>query len=387
MLQPTRFHSLFSASVGIVLLLPLTLQTLPLIFEHFEIPENRQETTSPRIKTLSDLRGLPTTTTSFLESRFPYRDLMIREIETLRSAYLKQGNEHVIVGEDDWLFFTGDDIFEDLMGLREFDREALQKWFEPYIEKQKYLESQGIDYLLVIIPNKSTIYKEKLPWWVRANLRATRLDQIREAQFTLGADLTILDLTDAILGLKTQTESFWYNDTHWSGPALKLGLELIFEQAQSSIGTLDFTDFNLYAKNELVTHDGDLVTLIGLNGRWPTRERSMLRFESPADSIGLDGKEASIDFNYNEPSYAHPAQITRESGNGKVLVFHDSFLRVAKPSPLLADNHPIAFPFKEATLIWEHPTLERLKRLSKQFKPNLVIEQRAERKLIEGNLK
>src|SRR5512137_1943070 len=63
------------------------------------------------------------------------------------------------------------------LGCNLMSEETMAHWLLMLTERQHWLERRGIAYLLVIAPNKSTIYPEYMPA-IYPRGRRTRLDQM-----------------------------------------------------------------------------------------------------------------------------------------------------------------------------------------------------------------
>ena len=79
-------------------------------------------------------------------------------------------------------------------------------------QRQLWSQKRGIDYYLVIAPNKASIYPEFLPrrYVVQEGLSRQSLIEV------LGAQFPILDLTDSLKQFKDQGQLYYKNDTHWN---------------------------------------------------------------------------------------------------------------------------------------------------------------------------
>lgn len=380
--------SCYITATATLILAPILFEVLGIDSSQNFMSENRVLSKAPSLSK-TKISDLPQALDSYFHDNFPFREEIIRRSNLVRSLRLKQPSDHVIVGEGDWLFYKGDDIFEDLMGKKSFSETGISNWLNKYGNKHDWLSPQGIGYLLVTIPNKSTVHKEKLPWWIKANIHETRLEQLTKTNSKFGK-LNWLDLTSVISELKdSEKQTYWHNDTHWSGFSMQAGLYSIFQRSQIWIPDVDPDKLEQHVNITSNRSSGDLSSLIGLNRDWPRKDRFQLQFTAPetmyrghSEVVNLD-KYSSIP----EDHHTYPIVVESESGHGTVVIFHDSFLRVAAPSTDFASNHPIALPFKRTILIWARPTLEDIQQVVTLESPNLVIEERVERLLYEGNMK
>src|SRR5204862_369648 len=69
----------------------------------------------------------------------------------------------VMLGRDDWLFYTGESSVEIFRGTRPFDETALEEWCRALESQRDFLARRGIAYVFAIAPNKETIYPDLVP--------------------------------------------------------------------------------------------------------------------------------------------------------------------------------------------------------------------------------
>ena len=88
----------------------------------------------------------------------------------------------MILGKQGWLYYDGEpgDHFIDIYyrSVKPFTISELETWRTALEERQRWLAKDGILYLVVLAPNKETIYPEFLPDAVNKMNANTRLDQL-----------------------------------------------------------------------------------------------------------------------------------------------------------------------------------------------------------------
>ena len=114
----------------------------------------------------------------YLTDHFPGREKAILAMNFLRHYWLGISSSKVVVGKDDWLFYAGEETFEDFLGLRNFSESELKRWTEKRISRSSALRMKGIEYLFLVTPNKSTLYPELLPESMQLLKGSSRLEQI-----------------------------------------------------------------------------------------------------------------------------------------------------------------------------------------------------------------
>lgn len=363
---------------------PLGLHLLGTNTINTDLLENRKLTQPPKFD-LNDIYSYPKDLDQYLNDHFPLRNYIISTTNRARTRFLKASSETVIAGESHWLFYSGDQIIEDLSGKLKLSELELDQWTENTTDKQNWLQQNDIGYLFLSIPNKSSVYTEKLPWWVRLNRNKTRLEQLKEHLAT-NTQLNFHDSSREIERLKkSNIPSYWSDDTHWSGHLFRDVALSILEQSKSVITDLDLELFSKQVSITNVQTPGDLSKLSGFSNDWPADKRLTLTVKKPTDLKKTSSPIQSLPRFLKLPKqhWGYPQVYERSSGSGTVIVFHDSFLQAAISTPNNESCFPLALPFKRCISIWMPADFDLIKEVVKCEKPDMVIEQRVERYLFK----
>ena len=107
----------------------------------------------------------------------------------------------VIVGKDNFLFLGNDydNTLNKTNGTYRPSKKEIDNWTNKLKKLQQWYEDKGIKFVIVIAPNKSSIYKEKLPRWMSYDGK-TITDDIVEA--SNNKKINMLDLRDALKNKK-----------------------------------------------------------------------------------------------------------------------------------------------------------------------------------------
>lgn len=317
---------------------------------------------------------------------FSFEKYIKSSMAFMRARVWGVASSHVVVGEGSWLYYRGNDIFEDLMGSRRFDSQGIADWFRPFEDKKEFVESSGARYLLVTIPNKSSIEREYLPFALKIFSGVSRYEQLISHKNHGLAD-GVLHLRDVILASKLDWgEAYWFDDSHWNGYAFRRGLEAVFQRVHSWEPLLDVSEFKQRTDIVIVDYSGDLSNLAGVSEYWPRREKAVMGYSAPEKALeGTTRLSENVLFKDLEPAILKPVVIEREDGYGSALIFHDSFFATAFASENTVDRFPSAYPFRRAVHIWKRPTLDELIAIMDEERFDFVIEVRVERLLHEEN--
>ncbi len=152
-----------------------------------------------------------------------YLDRTMREFLTANDYRLFEriADQRVVLGEEDFLFplqsSSGYDYLEDFAGNLQYSEEQLEHLAKALTKRRIAYENQGATYILAVIPNVQTVYREYLPWRLGQVDAQTRLEQVSE-YLTANEEGIFLDLTDALISAKG--EGLLYNNTEDSLNAL-----------------------------------------------------------------------------------------------------------------------------------------------------------------------
>lgn len=227
---------------------------------------------------------------------------------------------NLVVGQNNWLFFTGDESMQDYQKTISINDRETQNKLKGLCH---WLAGQHIRFLLVIPPNKSTIYPEYMPPQIQVIGEKNPLEQIKP----LLADepnCQILDLSPDLLAKKKDAPVYYSTDSHWNTYGAYVSAEQIFLSLQSQLPVLKTKTFprNAY-KNEVIIIGGDLTTKTF--GQIDLKEVSFKYSPESPDSwseiVNLSPKEI------------HALTIIKNDSDSlpRAIVYQDSFFQTLKP--------------------------------------------------------
>jgi hypothetical protein len=152
-----------------------------------------------------------------------------------------------VVGEDGWLYYTGERVIENHVGELRLSRDELRQWQTVLEARRDWCAERGITYLFVIVPDKHAIYPEYLPSAYRHPERRTTYEQFME-HFGEHSDLRPLGLKDLLLAARETEEHLLYYrlGTHWNDLGAWLAYEAILRRlapAFPRLAALERPDF------------------------------------------------------------------------------------------------------------------------------------------------
>lgn len=279
--------------------------------------ENRLAKQAPEL-TLNNLEEFPQEYEAYFNDNIPFRSYLI-EANSLINYYLFRQSpvRHVIIGKDGWLFYdpAGSDgnPIADACGENDLTAAELEKCAANLTEIRDTLQSMGKEFVIVIAPNKGSLYgKSFLPGKYKTAERTTA-DQV-VSYLSENTDLTVVypkaELQRAIE--KNPEYSFYYKtDTHWN----ELGGYIA---ARELLGTLKISLPELQELTVRATNNaGDLAQMM-----------AMSKYLSYDEYYSVSGYPGNTDYQIEYP-VENNSQIIRcaasRNDSRSVFMIRDSF--------------------------------------------------------------
>ena len=169
---------------------------------------------------------------AYLDDHFGFRDFLIyRYQREIRKRFGTAGDENTAhQGIDNWFYFGHAEMLLDFAGRLQLSDTQLKRRLEEYQTKKQWLEQRGIKYLLVVAPNKESVYPEfVMDSWQRLQGRS-KLQQFIDAVPEISTH-ELLDLASALKRHK-QEPLFYKSDTHWTPPGAFAAYLVIAEKLE-----------------------------------------------------------------------------------------------------------------------------------------------------------
>ena len=304
---------------------------------------------------------------TWFNDHFGLREGLVRWYNRVRVLWLGVStSEWVLVGDDRWLYQAGSPHGADMRNNWPYSEAELQHWGQVLSGKQDWLESWGAAYLFVITPNKHLVYPEYLPSSVTPIYPDSRSKQL--VTFIQGnTDVPILDLTAALSGAKEELRAYHKTDTHWNAWGAYTGYREIISNLQNRHPGLRPIEFVASDFDVVDRPGGDLAD--GLAMREILREAHvMLRDRLPQCAINV-GIPQDAD---EDMMYSNVFATSCESGHSRLLILRDSYAMAL--IPYLAETFAYVDYYTTSPV-----PLALMVELVREYKPDIVIEQRSSR--------
>jgi hypothetical protein len=319
-----RFYAaLLIAMFVIALWLPI-IQMVTRFIEEPPNTENRPLAAFPLFKSLSytGIREFKRGFDTYFNDNLGFRRLFIQWNSLLKVKILKMSSiESVIIGRDGWLFYNDpkDGInIKDFWGEASFS-DAQLKTIKTNLEQiNELLSKKGILFLVIIVPNKQTIYPEYLPEKFQDKAGISRIDQL-VPYLKQNSNISFLDIRAELSRNKVIYPVYQKTDTHWTSFGTFLTYTAIIEKVSTrfnNVRVLTMRDISI--EKTTTVGRGDLAGMLCLPGFFE---------ENVIDVRPRDGfKARDLPENYSH-KFSEGIEFREMPGikAPRLLIFGDSF--------------------------------------------------------------
>lgn len=238
----------------------------------------------------------------WLNDHFALRQEMVTAWARINALFRCSVEDQVILGKDGWLFYepTLADYNGEHLSPEELTRAAAR-----IREIQDAAEAAGMQFLLVIVPNKSTVYPEKMPPWAVYRHGESNLEKLKSGYLDAQG---IHYLALETLSTSGQRIPYYRTDSHWTEEGAAQAADAILKALGRESAYAD----GPFAQEGI--HTGDLYEMLYPAAKGAeAKVRYMgpeLRYKSLRDDRG--GNAITI-------------QTVSERGSGGLYCWRDSF--------------------------------------------------------------
>lgn len=208
-----RYHLQITVMFLLIISTPLV---LTLINDNISIlkSENRVSAPVPEIpKSWDQWQDFSGQLERYVNDHFGLRPVFLWLYHQLKNAINDSSSKSVIQGKNGWLFY--DMEIDTYRHITKYSEVQLNQFAEVIEYRRNWLKQRGIDYIMVIAPNKSSIYPEYVPDYLTIIQPESALDQLL-AYAKLHVKVPILDLRASLQQAKSQAWVYYKYDTHWN---------------------------------------------------------------------------------------------------------------------------------------------------------------------------
>ena len=258
--------------------------------------------------------------------------------EKLTGGTYMESNE-VLLGSDGWLFYKVESDgtpLHDYMGINRFSEDELNVALNHMEEFGNAMESKGIKFVVMTIPNKEQVYSEYMPLTVPVISDESRLDQLssfakKRTGGRIAGKYPYIDMTDILMEKHNDYPLYYVTDTHWTEEGSFLALQEMMNSLygkKEAINDVEFVSYPGFV--------GDLTKISGTMDRFPD-----VTYELMDDSVNDELRRKEILFVVGD-SFGDAMLHTAEHYYENVY-----WVRISEYSPELIEE------YKPDVVLWE----------------------------------
>jgi alginate O-acetyltransferase complex protein AlgJ len=304
---------------------------------------------------------------AFFADHFGFRDDFAKWYYLLSIMMGNPPNSKITVGRDGW-FFWGEDLstLEDYRKNDPLTPVQLWQWKSILEANFQYLKQKRIHYLVVIPPEKHSIYGEYYPSCVTRIGRQSRLDQFLD--YMKNSEVPILDLRQKFIQAKSEGQLFSKTDTHWNSFGAAIAQYEIMQYIAKLYPDISPIQYQAQDFSWSSEKGGDMAQMLNLQDF--LKEQNSPKLRNPITGCERQELKASP-----ERKWDVPFLTICNSSAPSALIFRDSMFTLLQPY--------ISQYFSKVLYInpgWQLD-FDTMERYVEQYSPNIVIQERVERGL------
>lgn len=190
------------------------------------------------------------------------------EIKAVCDIDVAAANYITVFGKDNWLFFQSENDgapMHDYIGDNHFTDEELEKISSNLTRQKELAESKGAKFVLLLLPNKESVYSEKMPAYIQRADDVTREDDLVE-YLREKTDIDVIYAKDSLIKYKDDFQLYYKTDTHTNMAGSLVILSDMLNSCYSYNFEPDFSKIEIHSNDFL----GDLGNMAKCSGRYAT---------------------------------------------------------------------------------------------------------------------
>jgi alginate O-acetyltransferase complex protein AlgJ len=366
MSETPRWPSLVIISIFVAaIFLPMSVQFLQ-ADKDISVSEKRTLAKRPVFpRSLDETKVFPNCFELYANDQFGLRSFFLRLHSRVKWALGMEITKQVIVGKDGWLFLNErDNALAQYRGLYNFTHAELMDLLKAMAARKAWLDQKGIPFIMVIPPDKHTVYPEYLPHGLGLKVEESPMDQLT-CYLSLNPDFPLVDLRPIVQEAKQRDQVFYRTDSHWNEMGGFAGYRELMKHVNQLLPLAEPEDPRDYCLQD-ETIKGDLTYMLYLDGVISERTKVMVlkrptRVKRTVDLWqGTNGQVGMKTFYTNRPELP------------SALIFCDSF--IWGMSRFLSETF-------DRTILVQHQGFNFYSDIVEREKPDIVIYEMVERLL------
>ena len=175
---------------------------------------------------------------AYFNDRIPLRPEILSAANMIKGELFHSSTSNVIVGEGGWLFY--DEEKNDYMDTNAFTDNQVKAFAVTLSLIEENVTSRGGTFVFVPMPNKASIYGDKMPsWYIEAD--ENNLDRIMAALEEYG--VSYVDMKAVMTQAREEYDVYQRRDSHWNYRGALIGYRAIMAALGRPCETYDDAAF------------------------------------------------------------------------------------------------------------------------------------------------
>ena len=334
----------------------------------FALTENRRPAPFPTIQLGGpgwgwSIVSFPRRFERYWNDSFAFRWYLIRAHSLAKLSMGVSPSPKALVGQEGFLFYAAEQSVDYFRGVKPFTPTELARWRDELEGRREWLAERGIRYLVVVAPNKETIYGEFMPSSLAKVRLDSRFDQLL-AYLRANSSIEIIDVRGALTAAKAGQRVYHRTDTHWNDAGAMIAATEILERMKVWFPAIDAGPFPGTMRTTTAA-GGDLARILALEDRFPEERIEWVPAQAGHRKANVE-KASAGGGNLECVACVGPSVVMNQDSFGENL------------TPFLAERF-------RRTVVVEGSRLDRA--LIERERPDVVIQEFVERALMCPDLR
>lgn len=276
--------------------------------------ENRELAEKPKLS-WGNVEVLPAEIEYYFNDYLPYKNWLCESANQINyNLFRESASREVIIGDDDWLFYntqTDGKPMDQYLGRDLYSEEKLKEIAENLTITEQYLAERGIEFVILILPNKERVYYDKLPSkYIEPAIEYGTLqivEYLRE-----NTNIRVVYPYEELMKAREEypeTSFYFHADTHWNRAGGYIGAVALYKEL--GMDFVPFEDLTLEKNN---ASNLDLAYLINM-------QKS---YENDTNYTVTGYGQENLKYEYCD-FYVESKAYNETVDTGKLFMIHDSF--------------------------------------------------------------
>lgn len=199
--------------------------------------EKRELAPFPRLDR-ENLQGYPAAVEAYINDHAAFRDQLLSLNAGINlTLFQSVDNPEVIIGEEGWYFYNGGASVADYRGQNLYQEEELALIAAKLEAVRQYHENRGTLFIVLLAPNKESIYGDYMPKWYTKLSDTTRYDQVEQVL----RERTNIPVVSPKAYFLEERDLEWYfkTDTHWNEAGAFVAGQMLIDAAGGQAVTVE----------------------------------------------------------------------------------------------------------------------------------------------------